>query len=243
MSCMRETSGSRRWCVLAVAVVPVLTPSLMLMLATQSVLASAADAAAFVGNNRCACCCLMVLCHHSRRRRRCCCCSSAASLCHSCFRACHHIRVQERLRHCCCWFTAPPGCLVLQLLLAELSSLPPPLCAGAVLGCSPTKVWQPHLTSITCACMHMLLQERYSAALEAAPAEAAAAPQRAVYFANRGACHLKLEQWAEAAQVRGGEEGGEIWQWAADALVIEVRRSGSPAEAGAVGGSGWAGKL
>ena len=59
------------------------------------------------------------------------------------------------------------------------------------------------------------LQERYSAALEMAPAEAAAAPQRAVYHANRGACHLKLEQWAEAAQVGGwaggGPCGGSSW--------------------------------
>jgi tetratricopeptide (TPR) repeat protein len=36
-------------------------------------------------------------------------------------------------------------------------------------------------------------QERYTAALEAAPRAASAAPQRAIYLCNRAACHLRLE--------------------------------------------------
>lgn len=44
------------------------------------------------------------------------------------------------------------------------------------------------------------LQEKYAAALDTAPAAAAA--QRAVYHSNRAAALLKLEQWTEAVQVR-----------------------------------------
>ncbi len=44
------------------------------------------------------------------------------------------------------------------------------------------------------------VQEKYAAALVAAPA--AATSQRAVYLSNRAAAMLKLEQWAEAVQVR-----------------------------------------
>ena len=47
----------------------------------------------------------------------------------------------------------------------------------------------------------LLPQEKSAAALEAAPEAAGAAQQRAVYHGNAAACHLKLEQWAETAQV------------------------------------------